>query len=230
MFFYKKYLAILTAYLILSSFPGHTSQERTHKEQIIPVKIIIDQYFMRNFNEIRTKDRTALPNPSVVTPENFARDIIEQLSARYKQFGIHFLPLSVERISLKERVLLDVEYMNVLKQYSCDSAKLLIGLTGAAFVSTSAGDGEFVVVVGGADRGISRLFSQFASLGIIRNPQMDIENMLNTLDHEMRHIFNATHKKEGVLNETEQKTFRHEGKLAVQKNRLQTFTCIEPGR
>ncbi len=228
MFFYKHCSSILAACFILACIQAAHASQKASGERIIPVKVVIDQYFVRNFNEVRRKEPSALPKPLTASPEDFAKDVIERLSRRYKQFGIRFLPVAVERIVAKERVSLDVDYMGLLKQHSCGGAELLVGLTGAAFISTSGGDDGFVVVVGSADRQVGRLFSQFASLGIVMNPKRDVESMIDTLDHEMRHIFGDTHKKEGMLNDAERKTYLEEGVLAIRKNRLQTFICAEP--
>lgn len=224
---FSKYFVLPIMCFIFADFPGRTSQE-IFKERTIPIKVVIDQYFVRNFNEIRIKEPVALAGLSTTTPEDFARSIIKRFSARYRQFGIRFLPVAMERIFVKERVLLDAEYMEILKQRPCQNGELIVGFTGAAFVSTSPGDNGFVVVSGSADHQTGRLFSQFASLGIVMNPKLDIENMIDTLDHEMRHLFGTPHKKEGVLDNVENKNFLQKGTLAIQNNRLRKFTCIEP--
>ena len=226
MSFYK-YPAVLIICFILVGFPGLASQE-IFKERTIPVKIVIDQYFVRNFNEVKMKEPAVLAGLATTTPEDFAKGILERLSVRYRQFGIRFLPVAVERIFVGERVLLDTEYMEILERRSCQNAEFIVGLTGAAFVSTSPGDNGFVVMVGSANRYTGRLFSQFASLGIVMNPKLDFENMMNTLDHEMRHLFGTPHKDEGVLNIAEKKIFLQEGTFAIRKNRLRKFICTEP--
>ncbi|MBI2063775.1 MAG: hypothetical protein HYT65_02155, partial [Candidatus Yanofskybacteria bacterium] len=223
MSFYK-YVVALIIYFVLAGFPGRASQE-AFKERTVTVKVVIDQYFVRNFNEIKTKEPVALARLSAASPEDFAKSIFERLSVRFRQFGIRFLPVAVENIFVKERVMLDAEYMRILEQSSCQSAEIIVGLTGVAFISTSPGDDGFVVVVGGANRQTGRLFSQFASWGIVANPKLDIENMFDSLDHEMRHLFGTSHKDEGVLDIAEEKIFLQEGTLAIKKNRLRKFIC-----
>lgn len=229
--FYKQiYKQIFLLIIFCFAFPGHLGRasQNISQERIIPVKIIFDQYFVRNFYEVKAKEPAVLPGYPMVTPENFTQSIIEQLSVRYRQFNIRFLPIATEQIFIKERVLLDAEYMEILKQRPCQNAELIFALTGVAFVSTSPGGGKFVVVSGSADRQVGRLFSQFGPLGIIMNPKLDVENMIDTLDHETRHIFGTSHKKEGVLDNAEQKKFLQEGTSVIWKNRLQKFTCTEP--
>src|SRR3989344_1966211 len=192
--FYKSILAVFVLFLVFGGLQVYAGPNDP-KERVIPVKIVMDQYFVRNFNRIWAKEMSALPRPPAITAEDFAKDIIGLLTSRHRRYGVSYRVVVIENILAKERVYFEYEYMNLLKNLSCQNSQLMAGFTGAAFLSTSLGSGGPIEVVGSAEHQFGRLFVQLGSLGIIMKPSKDVENMLNTLEHEVFHLFRASHKK-----------------------------------
>ncbi len=234
--------------LVLTGFPVKRAEAAPSDIREIRVKVVIDETFVecssfmiRNkfdsvtlYPDIFSRDElAAIKRWRARTPEELAEKIIRELSRRYERaFQIRIVPIGKPtRVSLGlkiKKAVLDLEYLDLLNAQPCDGADLLMGITTEMLFSFSdmmhnATSKDILISTGGAYPPTGRLFSAHWLYGVD-----DLSEIVNTLDHEVRHLFGAKHEKETVLVGEKEALYLGEGAALIKQNRDKHFVCTEP--